>query len=101
MQTESGVDFYDAFVIATHGDLCTTGCPAFKGGKCEIYRKYHPKAQHKAAGDRLSTLAKQHDNNRGLVGGKWFGMTVAQLARKDGISKNEARRRKAAGHYRE
>lgn len=72
----------------TNNDPCKTGCVFFEGGRCPAYRKYHSNFNKVAPGPVDP-----------LIGGAWAGMTMKQIAAKEGISLNEARRRKQDGRY--
>jgi len=67
-----------ALMVLTNQDPCTTGCPAFKDGRCPAYQQYHTACVKK------TNAIKPVES-------------VAQIAKRLGISKNEVRRRKHKG----
>lgn len=83
-------------VIETQRDPCTTGCPAFKGGACSAYQKYNRTVIHERV-NKATTLKAATTPNNGS--GEWAGLSMKQIAAKEGISLNEARKRKRGGKY--
>lgn len=91
-------ELFNGLVAATRGDPCTTGCVYFDKGKCPAYLKWHS-VPVEAAWHKKQDEVRAHTDQSGLIGGKWSGMTIRQIAEKEGISLGEARRRKQAGAY--
>lgn len=91
-------EMFKALMVATMGDPCTTGCTYFEGGKCPAYLKYHSIEIDKRA-QKKQDHVRAHTDQSGLIGGKWSGKTIRQIAEIEGISLSEARRRKQAGNY--
>ncbi len=83
-------------VHETLGDPCTTGCPAFKGGACPAYQKYSRTAVRERV-NKAATLKAATTPNNGS--GEWAGLSMKQIAVKEGVSLNEARKRKREGKY--
>lgn len=77
----------------TNNDPCTTGCAYFDDGKCPAYRRHFGIINPKSAPNAHAT---HHDK---LIGGRWTGKSMKQIAAAEGISLNEARRRKERGDY--
>ena len=91
-ESEGLRELWPLLVIGTLGDPCTTGCPAFKGGACLAYRKY----SRTVFRGRANKAAATTPNNGS---GEWAGLSMKQIAAKEGISLNEARKRKREGKY--
>ncbi len=91
-------DLFKGLMAATHGDPCRTGCAYFNDGKCPAFLKHDSEEQDKRARAKAEHARSQTDQS-GLIGGEWLGMTIRQIAEKEGISLNEARRRKQDGKY--
>lgn len=89
-------ELWPLLVIETQRDPCTTGCPAFKGGACLAYQKYSRMAIRER-GNKAVTLKAATTPNNGS--GEWAGLSMKQIAAKEGISLNEARKRKREGKY--
>lgn len=85
---------------APNRELCLTGCAYFNGGKCPAYLKHHNKPKEEVQ-RRVAEHQKAYTDQSGLIGGKWAGMTIRQIAEKEGISLNQVRQRKLDGHYKE
>lgn len=84
-------DFSQMFeALSTHtGNNICDGCPALKGGNCKVFKKYHTSCQKAVVEDTMATVPKGTRD--------YPGLTVAEIAKKLGISKNEVRRRKMRG----
>lgn len=91
-----GRDLWLGLIVSTNRDPCTTGCPAFKGGKCAMYRE-HSTVLAKEKATKASEFKAATTPNNGS--GEWVGMSMKKIAAKEGISLGEARRRKAEGQY--
>ena len=94
---------FRALMAATLRNPCTMDCPAFDDGKCNAYQLYNTDAKIQRAEDEKRERAKERafrlarTPNNGT--GKWAGMSIRKIAREEGISLKEARRRKAKGEY--
>jgi hypothetical protein len=93
-------ELFIGLMLATRGDPCTTGCAYFKDGKCPAYLKHHSDAQE-AARAKQADYRRSHSDQSGMIGGQWSGMSIKQIAEKEGISLNQARENKRAGKYAE
>jgi hypothetical protein len=79
-------------LAATELDPCTTGCAAFDGGACPCYRQYRATTPR-----QVGSLLDATNPHNGT--GEWAGLSMKQIAAKEGISLGEARKRKREGHY--
>ena len=95
-ESEGLREWWPLLVIATQRDPCTTGCPAFKDGACLAYQKYSRTAICER-NDKVAALKVATTPNNGS--GEWAGLSMKQIAAKEGISLNEARKRKREGKY--
>ena len=98
-ELSSPPELFRLLMLSTFGDPCTTGCSYFNNGKCPAYNKYHSipeDIRRRGSAD----LVRSHSDQSGLIGGRWEGLSIRQIALEQGISLNEARRRKQAGQYR-
>lgn len=86
---------FHLLMAISKSDPCTK-CPAFHGGKCKVYQQYHSIAINQKS-RKEKQLKKATVPNNGT--GRWANMSMKQIAQTEGISLNEARRRKAAGAY--
>jgi hypothetical protein len=91
---------FDALYLASNGDPCETGCTHFKDGKCPAYLKHHSNPVEKKS-QAAAEYARSQTDQSGLIGGKWLGMTTAQIIAAEGISRGEFQKRKQAGHYKD
>jgi len=89
-------DIWLALIVATNRDPCTTGCPAFKGGACAMYREHSTVLAHAKATKAAEFKAATTPSNGS---GEWAGLSMKKIAAKEGISLGEARRRKQRGQY--
>lgn len=89
----------------SNGNPCGTGCAYNQDGKCPAFLKHHsyPKMKIKQEQDKKEAeeKAKAMRDGTDLIGGKWKGMSIKQIAAVEGISLNKARDNKLAGRYRE
>lgn len=94
---------FHALMAATFRHPCTIDCPAFKDGKCSAYQQFNTDAKLRRAEDekreRAGARALEDATTPHHGTGKWAGMTIRQIAKAEGISLNEARRRKQQGKY--
>ena len=95
-ESESLRELWPLLVIETQRDPCTTGCPAFEDGACLVYQKYSRTAILERT-DKAAMLKAATTPNNGS--GEWVGLTMKQIAAKEGVSLNEARKRKRGGKY--
>lgn len=91
---------FNLLVLETGGDPCTTGCAFHRDGKCPAYLKHHTTPQEEAR-SKAADYRASHSDQSGLIGGKWSGMSIKQIAQAERISLNKARDNKLAGKYKE
>lgn len=91
---------FEALLLETRGDPCKTGCMYFQEGSCIAYQRFHTDAiQYRR--QKEADLQRARTDQSGLIGGKWAGVPIKQIAEMEGISLSEARRRKQAGMYKD
>lgn len=83
-------ELFHALVKETKGDPCLTGCFKYNGGECPAYKKYAVVSDY---------VPPPPPPNSEKLGGKWKGKSLKQIAQAQGISKNEAQRRRDRGEY--
>lgn len=72
-------------------------CQKFDNGRCCCYQRYHTLGIAAAKGRKLAESHRAMPQHHGKVKAEMSALTVAQLAKKLGVSKNEVRRRKSRG----
>ena len=96
------MDSEDYEIERSHGDPCRgrvdgRPCRSFNDGKCPCYRQHHTTAKALQAGIVLSKVHRATPEHHGQVSSDFAHLSVGQIAKKLGISKNEVRRRKQKG----